>query len=58
MKGKSYIKLPPELQNSSKGLINIKNNDNECFRWCHIRHINPREVHSERIKNQTGHLAY
>ena len=50
MKGKSYIKLPPELQNSSKGLINIKNNDNECFRWCHIRHLNPQEVHSERIK--------
>ena len=37
MKGSSYIKLPQELRNSSKGLINMKNEDNECFRWCHIR---------------------
>ena len=36
MKGSSYIKLPHELRNSAKGLINIKNEDNECFRWCHI----------------------
>ena len=21
-----------------KGLINIKNNDNKCFLWCHVRH--------------------
>ena len=33
-----------------KGLINIKNEDNQCFRWCHIRHLNPQDVHSERIK--------
>ena len=26
-----------------KGLINIKNNDNKCFLWCHIRHENPLE---------------
>ena len=36
--GSSYIELPIELQNSAKGLINIKNKDDECFRWCHIRH--------------------
>ena len=30
----SYIELPVKLRNSKKGLINIKNNDNECFRWC------------------------
>ena len=29
-----------------KGLINIKNNDNKCFLWCHIRHF---KIHSERI---------
>ena len=28
MKGSSYIKLPQELRNSSKGLINMKNEDN------------------------------
>ena len=29
-----------ELKNSKKGLINIKNNDNKCFLWFHIRHLN------------------
>ena len=24
--------------------------DNECFRWCHIRHLNPQDNHPERIK--------
>ena len=28
MKGSSYIKLPQELRNSAKGLINMKNEDN------------------------------
>ena len=50
MKGSSYIKLPQELRNSAKGLINMKNEDNECFRWCHIRHLNPQDIHPERIK--------
>ena len=57
LRGKSYIQLPVEL-NSGKGLINIKNNDNECFRWCHIRllnsHKNPRRINKvdkEVIKN-------
>ena len=50
MKGSSYIKLPQELRNSAKGLINIKNKDNECFRWCHIRHLNPQDRNPQRIK--------
>ena len=50
MKGSSYIQLPSELRNSAKGLINMKNEDNECFRWCHIRHINPQEKYPQRIK--------
>ena len=50
LKGSSYILLPKELRNSAKGLINMKNKDNECFRWCHIRHLNPQDNHPERIK--------
>ena len=50
MKGSSYIQLPSELRNSKKGLINMKNEDNECFRWCHIRHINPQDKDPQRIK--------
>ena len=38
--GSTYIELPDKLKHSKKGLINIKNNDNKCFLWCHIRHLN------------------
>ena len=50
IKGSSYIELPSELQHNKKGLINLKNKDNECFRWCHIRYINPQEKDPQRIK--------
>ena len=50
MKGSSYIKLPTELRNSAKGLINPKNEDNQCFRWCHIRHLNSQAKYPQRIK--------
>ena len=48
LKGSSYIKLPQELKKG--GLINIQNEDNECFRWCHIRHLNPQVKDPQRIK--------
>ena len=47
--GSSYIDLPIELKHPKKGLINIKNNDQKCFLWCHVRHINPLKEHPERI---------
>ena len=50
--GSSYIELPKELKNPKKGLININNEDDECFRWCHIRHLNPQEKDPERIKKK------
>ena len=50
MHGSSYIDLPDEFKNSAKGLINIKNKDDECFRWCHIRHLNSQEKDPQRIK--------
>ena len=48
--GSSYIELPEELQNNMKGLINLQNKDQECFRWCHIRHLNPQAKNPQRIK--------
>ena len=44
-----YTELPVKLRNSLKGLIDIKNNGNKCFSWCHIRHLNPLKTHPERI---------
>ena len=52
LNGSSYIELPMDLRNTKKGLINIKNEDNECFRWCHIRHLNPQEKNPQRIKKE------
>ena len=52
LNGSSYIELPTDLRNTKKGLINIKNKDNECFRWCHIRHLNPQEKNPQRIKKE------
>ena len=50
LNGSSYIELPIELQNPAKGLINIKNKGDECFRWCHIRHLNLQKTNPQRIK--------
>ena len=52
LNGSSYIELPTELRNSKKGLINMKNKDEECFRWCHTRHLNPQTKYAERIKKE------
>ena len=52
LNGSSYIEIPIELQNPAKGLINIKNKNDECFRWCHIRHLNPQKMNSEKIKKR------
>jgi len=50
LRGNSCIPLPYELRNSKKRLINLKNEDNKCFLWCHVRHLNPEKVHPERVK--------
>ena len=50
LSGSSYIKLPNELQNPKHGIINLQNEDNQCFRWCHIRHLNPQIKNPQRIK--------
>ena len=57
MSGSSYAKLPAELGNSKKGLINIKNNDQKCFLWCHVRNIKPVKTHPERITEEDKKLV-
>ena len=50
LRGFSYIPLPKELQHPAKGIINMKNKDDECFRWCHIRRLLPQNKDPQRIK--------
>jgi len=51
LEGKSYIKLPPELE-AKKAIINMKNEDNQCFKWCVTRALNQVEHNSEKITKQ------
>ena len=57
LSGSSYINLHVELRSPRKGLINIKNKDQKCFLWCHVRHINPSKEHPERIKKTDKKIA-
>ena len=50
LSGSFYMDLPVELRSPRKGLINIKNKDQKCFLWYHVRHINPSKEHPGRIK--------
>ena len=49
LSGRTYIKLFHKLKNSMEGLTYIKNNDNKCFLWCNIRHLNLLKMHLEKI---------
>ena len=49
--GESYIPLPKELANK-KAIINMKNDDNQCFLWCVLRALNPKERNSERVNTK------
>ena len=57
LSGSSYMDLPVELRSPRKGLINIKNKDQKCFLWCHVRHINPSKEHPERIRKMDKRLV-
>ena len=46
----SYIDLPEALKNK-KAIINMKNQDEECFKWCVLRALNPKNIHPERVDN-------
>ena len=46
--GSSCILLPAFLS-AKKGIINLKNKDDECLKFATTRALNPVEKHSERI---------
>ena len=49
--------LPTELRNPMKGLINIQNEDNECFRWSLVRYLNPVNKNPVKILNVDKEFA-
>ncbi|MCG8373491.1 MAG: Rho termination factor N-terminal domain-containing protein, partial [Balneolales bacterium] len=48
LSGSSYIPLPAKIKNKG-AIINMKNEDNECFKWCVTRALNPVDKNAERI---------
>jgi hypothetical protein len=48
-RGSSYIKTPDKFSNSRCGLINIQNEDQECFRWCLKYHQSKQKKNDDRI---------
>ena len=57
LKGRSYFPLPEELRHHRKGLINLQNDDNRCFLWCHVRHLNPVKKDPQRITQKDRAVA-
>ena len=57
LSGGSYVKLPAELRSPKKGLIYIKNNNQKCFLWFLVRHINPVKIYPERIRKIDSELV-
>lgn len=50
LSGSSYIPLPAKIMRK-KAIINMKNEDNECFKWSVARWMNPVDKNPERITN-------
>ena len=48
LRRESYIPVPKELANK-KAIINMQNGDNQCFLWCVLRVLNPKDNHPERV---------
>jgi len=48
LKGKGYNDLIKTLK-SKKAIINMKNEDDQCFKWCVTRALNPVEKNPQRI---------
>ncbi|XP_065667615.1 uncharacterized protein LOC136087916 [Hydra vulgaris] len=61
IKAKSYIPLDKKLGNKN-AIIYIKNEDNQCFKWCVARALNPKDNHPKRvdkeIKNQSENINW
>ena len=56
LSGSSYMDIHVELKSPRKGLINIKNKNQKCFLWCHVRHINLSKEHQKKLEKLTNKL--
>ena len=50
LRGSTFIPLPQKIA-TKKAVINMKNDDDQCFKWSVTRALHPVEKNSERITN-------
>ena len=51
LRGSTFLPLPRKIA-TKKVVINMKNDDDQCFKWSVVRALNPVEKNSERITNE------
>ena len=51
LRGSTFLPLPRKIK-TKKAVINMKNNDDQCFKWSVVRALNPVEKNSERITKE------
>jgi hypothetical protein len=57
LRGSSYKDLPKFIKDK-KAVINIKNDDNQCFKWCLLRAVNPVNKNAERISDLKSKISH
>ena len=51
LRGSTFLPLPRKIS-SKKAVINMKNTDDQCFKWSVTRALNPVEKNSERVSKE------
>ena len=61
LRGSTFLPLPSKIS-TKKAVINMKNNDDQCFKWSVVRALNPVDIHPERVskelKDQSERLVW
>ena len=50
-RGSSFLPLPKKIA-TKKTVINMKNDDDQCFKWSVTRALNPVDIHPERVSKE------
>ena len=51
LRGSSFIPTPEKYSNPKCGLVNIKNDDQECFKWCMLYHQSDKQKNNQNISS-------
>ena len=51
IRGSTFIPLPTKFKNK-RAVVNIKNEDNQCFKWCIARALNPVDKNPNRLTKE------